>query len=328
MNNSKKRIEFVDLAKGVCILLIIMGHTGIEVGYPGISAMRTPLYLTISGLFFKDYGGLVNLIVRKTNKILIPFLFFYVSSYLLYYLFNAIAPGLIVSKANGILDVFTQIQYFNGPLWFLLVIFIDNILFGVISLRIRNELLRATIVLVLGAIGLSLYKSGIFLPCCIDASLVCLPFFYFGYTLKRTDILLPNSIDRYNIPIACALFAIAYVIDITMSPILYFHDRIITGNIFAVILLPLTSVMGLLMLCKAVGHLPFVSYFGRYSIIPLCTHHLIYRPIQLVVTQFIALDNGGKYIVAVVTILLCYAIIPLFVHYLPYFTAQKDIIKV
>ncbi|MBR5149733.1 MAG: acyltransferase family protein, partial [Bacteroidaceae bacterium] len=71
-----KRIEFIDLAKGICILLIIMGHTGIQVDITGITAMRTPLYFALSGLFFKDYGGFLPLLVRKTNKILIPFLFF------------------------------------------------------------------------------------------------------------------------------------------------------------------------------------------------------------------------------------------------------------
>ena len=49
--SGKKRIEFIDLAKGVCILLIILGHCGVAVDYPGLTAMRTPLYLTLAGLF-------------------------------------------------------------------------------------------------------------------------------------------------------------------------------------------------------------------------------------------------------------------------------------
>lgn len=76
MIEAKKRIEFIDLAKGICILLIIVGHSGVEVDYPGLSAMRTPLYLTLSGLFFKDYGGFTNILIRKTNKILIPYSIF------------------------------------------------------------------------------------------------------------------------------------------------------------------------------------------------------------------------------------------------------------
>lgn len=327
MIEAKNRIEFIDLAKGICILLIIVGHSGVEVDYPGLSAMRTPLYLTLSGLFFKDYGGFTNLLIRKTNKILIPFLFFYIASYLLFYLFNALFPGLIVSDAKGIFDVFTQIQYFNGPLWFLLAIFWDNILFGAIHLNIKSEWIRAVAVLLIGVSGIIIYNKNVLLPCCLDAAFVCLPFFYFGYLLKRSDILLPSRYDRYNPLFALALFAMAYLIDTYSHPVLFFHDREISGNMFAVIFLPLTSVVGLLMLCKAIKRLPVISYFGRYSIIPLCTHHLIYRPVQLVVAKFIPIDNGGAYIVAAVTVLLCLACIPLFVKHLPYVTAQKDILE-
>lgn len=48
----KVRIDFIDLAKGVCIVLIVLGHTGIAVDYPGLTLMRTPLYFALSGLFF------------------------------------------------------------------------------------------------------------------------------------------------------------------------------------------------------------------------------------------------------------------------------------
>ena len=112
---TKKRIEFIDLAKGVCILLVIMMHTDVNVDFPGLRGMRMPLYFILSGLFFKDYGGFLNLLVKKANKILIPFLFFYLIGWL--------SPDIIKSKATGISDLFTQRQLFNGPIWFLLALF-------------------------------------------------------------------------------------------------------------------------------------------------------------------------------------------------------------
>lgn len=86
---TKKRIEFIDLAKGVCILLVIMMHTDVNVDFPGLRGMRMPLYFILSGLFFKDYGGFLNLLVKKANKILIPFLFFYLASYSIFYLIGS-----------------------------------------------------------------------------------------------------------------------------------------------------------------------------------------------------------------------------------------------
>lgn len=76
----KKRIEFIDLAKGICILLVVFSHAGEDYGNrfdPALTSFRMPLYFVLSGLFFKEYSGFAEFLVRKTNKLLIPFLFFY-----------------------------------------------------------------------------------------------------------------------------------------------------------------------------------------------------------------------------------------------------------
>ena len=323
----KVRIDFIDLAKGVCIVLIVLGHTGIAVDYTGLTLMRTPLYFALSGLFFKDYGGFMQFLVRKTNKILVPFLFFYICSYAIFYLCNLLFPGLIVSDARGILDVFTQVQYFNGPIWFLLALFWCNIAFCLISLNVRNEVIRAFLVLALFAVGYTVEKMGVFVPCMLDAAMVGMPFFYFGYLLKKSPLLYPSGFDKYNLPVALLLFAVAYFTDVTFEPVVHFHDKVISGNLLAMALLACSSVIGLLLLCKVVRWLPVVSYIGRYSIITLCLHHLVYRPLMLVVKKFPYLQGYENFTVALLTIAVCVAAIPFCRRFLPYVTAQKDIFK-
>ena len=74
-----KRIDFVDLTKGVCIILVVMTHIGgaFELLDRGsmLSCFRMPLYFFISGVFFKPYEALSGFILRKINKLIIPFLF-------------------------------------------------------------------------------------------------------------------------------------------------------------------------------------------------------------------------------------------------------------
>lgn len=322
----KKRIEFIDLAKGICILLVVIGHTGAGVYLPGLQAMRMPLYFILSGLFFKDYGGLFQLLLKKTDKILIPFLFFYISGYLLFYCFEWIVPGMIKSDAQGILDVFTQRQYFNGPIWFLLALFWTNIFFCMISLSIKKEYMRGIWVILIGAIGGLLGINDIFVPMSIDSAMTALPFFYFGYLLKKTPVLYPNKYDKYCLWAAGAFYVCAVCIEkFCNTPMIGFHYNNLHGNWIAIIVVSLSSVMAVLMLCKAIGRLPFVSYFGRYSIIPLCVHHLIYRPVRLLIQPY---SDGivADWSVAVITILICWGCIPLCRKYLPYVTAQKDVL--
>lgn len=52
-----QRIDFIDLAKGVCIFLVVIGHCGVPIDIPGFEIVRMPLYFILSGLFFKEYGG-------------------------------------------------------------------------------------------------------------------------------------------------------------------------------------------------------------------------------------------------------------------------------
>ena len=76
-----KRIEYIDLAKGICILLVVLDHIS---GYGYFSngnypmndifeQTRMPLYFILSGLFFKDYpGGIREFLLRKFNRIMCP----------------------------------------------------------------------------------------------------------------------------------------------------------------------------------------------------------------------------------------------------------------
>lgn len=275
----------------------------------------------------------------KTNKILIPFLFFYIGSYLLFHLLNWLKPGLIVSSATGIWDVFTQRTYFNGPIWFLLCLFWTNIMFCVISLNINGKYKkywRLLAVILISTGGLVLSYHNIFLPMMLDNAMTALFFFYIGYELKQTTLLYPNRFDKWNVPIALGFYAISLVIYLLFdNPRFELTYNRIHGNPVMAYIISVTSVMSILFLCKAVGRLPFISYFGRYSIIPLCVHHLIYRPVALFINILIPsiskLDipyiNPEGLLTAIITILICWACIPLCRKYLPYVTAQKDLIK-
>ena len=86
-DDKNKRIDFVDLTKGVCIILVVMAHIGgafEKLDYHSmIASFRMPLYFFISGIFFKSYEGLFGFFIRKINNLIIAFLFFYLSAFFL-----------------------------------------------------------------------------------------------------------------------------------------------------------------------------------------------------------------------------------------------------
>ena len=81
-NGSKERIGYFDLMKGVCIVLVIIGHcldekdiklANVHV-WSMLEHLRMPLYFFLSGMFFKEYSGFVDFIVRNSNHLVITFL--------------------------------------------------------------------------------------------------------------------------------------------------------------------------------------------------------------------------------------------------------------
>lgn len=322
---SQKRIEFIDLAKGICILLVVLGHCGAPISIPGLEIVRMPLYFILSGLFFKDYGGGYNFFIKKTNKILIPFLFFYLVGCAIFYGLKAFAPQLLVTDAKGIFDIFDNRQFFNGPIWFLLCLFWCNIIFCQITLNVKKDSVRVPLVALLGFIGWYLGEKGVFVPMFIDVALTALPFFAFGYYLKKSEILYPNKLDRYNIVFAILFWGAAYLMTRTTEYRLSFHYNGLEG--WSTYFISITSVLAVLFLCKTIKHIPFVSYCGRYSIVLLCVHHMIYRPLMVLLPKTGVALLSDKWSIAIITLLLSALCIPICKKLIPWFIAQKDLIK-
>ena len=134
----KKRLEFIDLAKGFCILLVVFNHIHKTFDTQFLlddcfKMFRMPLYFFLSGLFFKRYEGVLGFMKRKINKLLIPFVFFFL-------LTSFLIPS-IISMLSGnnfkieLLWSFVSPEFFpNFPIWFLLCLFELNLMFYVVYL--------------------------------------------------------------------------------------------------------------------------------------------------------------------------------------------------
>ena len=316
-----RRIEFIDLAKGVCILLVVLRHVGINI--PIFDFLRMPLYFILSGLFFKTYGGGKNFILKKINKILIPFLFFYIISYIAYYIIHYTLPELPLEDYNGLQDLFVQHTLFNAPIWFLLCLFWVNVLFCIITMAANNEILRFFFVIALCAIGFVLHIIEVFVPLCLDSSLIALPFFYIGFHLKKTYLLYDSS--KMWIDVLIIITGLLVIISTAFFPIkVDIHHNSI--DIYAY-LMSSYGVITLLLVCKYIKYIPIISYIGRYSIIVLCVHHLIQRPTKVVVGYFVNIDGISNIISFIIVITLSTLLISPCIKYIPYFVAQKDLLN-
>lgn len=326
----KNRIEFIDLAKGVCILLVVFIHccsSGTESSMDvSLKSLRMPLYFVLSGLFFSTYGSLYNLVVRKINKMIIPFVFFMVISYMVSYCIDMISGNQITYHITHNLTL--SRTWWNSPfwpniaLWFLICLFWDNMLFCIISFISSKKIIQGLLCMGLALVGVLLQHIGKRLPIYVDSAFLSLPFFYFGYLLRKSGILIGSASRKELIIATCALL-IMIIIPIYSMSYIDFRSANLSGNIVVAFGLPLFSVVGVLLLCKAIVRLPIISYFGRYSIVILGIHW----PIILIASNFSnVLATDWKYLFYIVLMASMYPLIKFFIKVFPYFTAQKDLI--
>lgn len=315
----KQRIEWIDTAKGIAILLVVLEHTT-SLAHTHIGIMftniRMPLYFVLSGLFFKTYGNSMIFLQKKINNLIIPTLFFFWGACLVYFCLHSVGVRFeIPFRWTYILDIFrpTEEIYCNGVVWFLISLFWVNCLFYIASSFLNGKIL--CIILIFSGL-ISVF--GVKFPYFFDTSLTAMPLFYIGRQLKQWNVLTSWKYDKYLLLIAfaCLLIVALLAEDNSMrtnrydSPYLY-HITAICG------------VIGILALCKKIGCIPLLSsLYGRYSLIVLGTHSLLINPIRRF--SLIYFNGNGLFTFTIVT-LAELAVIPLFVKMFPYFCAQKSI---
>lgn len=278
----EKRIGFVDLIKGICIILVVMAHIGGSFermdSQNMIVSFRMPLYFFISGIFFKSYGGFAGFLIRKINKLIIPFVFFYVGAFMVKYLIWKVAPGVfqLPVQWSDLLVVFNkhELMTFNPPIWFLIALFNCNILFYFVHALRKNHLpLMIIASLLIGVAGFILGKERIELPLYIDTAMSALPFYVGGFWIRRyTFFFQPHRFDKLIPVFIAAAIGILYC---TAGEIGMRTNNFFEVSIFGFYTSAFAGILGIMLLGKQFKKIPVISYLGRYSVVTLGIHSFI-----------------------------------------------------
>ena len=323
--NNSSRIDFIDVAKGFCIILVVAYHCGLGGIIPGDKQLRMPLYFVLSGLFFKDYG--TESLIKKTNKLLIPYVTFYILGDLFYWIAYKVGALPVSPKSYPIIDIFIGGIPCNLPIWFLLCLFNCYVIFLFITRISKNTFQTGLMSLFAGVIGIWLYYLQPTIPMLfINSALSSLPFFYLGFILKNKNLLLIKQHRMTSILQGGVIYCIS-IFFILMYPEakLSVFDNVFHGNIAMSYIISGLLVLSTLFICKGVKYLPYISYIGRYSIVILLIHVPIMELIYYIQRAFIGYE--ANWLRFILTLLVTSSLIPLMIRFFPYVTAQKDLIS-
>ena len=145
-----QRIEWLDVAKGIAILLMVAGHTTIPKPVSNfIWAFHMPLFFIASGWCTRLGGQFGEFLVKKTKTLLMPFAIY----------------TAIVLPLNCLIDLtsFNEwlIKGWGGvALWFIPVLFLALILTKVI-MTMSRKVYRSIALAVVLALGIALHKLNV-----------------------------------------------------------------------------------------------------------------------------------------------------------------------
>ena len=276
----EKREKFVDIARGISILLMIIGHN-IDGGMlrTFIYSFHMPLFIIVSGMFYKD-KTLKNFLHDTIVKLFMPYMFcLLITDFCLFFkeasflnIINEWLKQLIYSLSYVYKFKFSNV-FLTGVLWFIpFLIAIKSIFYIVKKLFKNNKLYEYITCSFLTIVGIGLGSLGYYLPFSLDVALACMFFYYIGYVSYSTNVL-REVLNNKNIIIYMSIIWIIGIINGNIEIAVRSYPNLVAY---------LAAICGSLVVLKFCNFLETKKFFfnnffewcGKNSLYILLIHHI------------------------------------------------------
>ena len=275
---TRKRIEWIDIARGLGIIFTIYGHQGFDLLTSWIYSFHMPLFFFLSGYLFSGETDVITFLKKKIKSLIIPYFFLgipMIVAYIIQY---------DVYSWDGIMDLLFQFIYQQRflTIWFITCLFVLNIVYYFINKFFKNTIIKLFIALVSLLAGFINYTYfSIILPWNADVCFMALIFFMCGHLCKNSTKI--NNIDFSNkrVFIACFVFALLSLTSSMGNFFLFGTCLDMYSNVY--LSLPLvyfSAFCGIGFVCtlSKIINFKFIKYIGANSIIYFAWHQSIMFP--------------------------------------------------
>lgn len=306
MGKGKKRIEYIDVAKGLAIIAVVLGHalTSAEnvAEIPHARLLNWISFFNVSTFFFingflyseKSPEHPVKSIIKKLKAYYLPYLGFN----LVFFVFNNLLVTMhflkddyrisgVKAYAKALASILLgKMQPLTGPMWFLralIVMSVVYILVDCVSSRILGGRFRYYISGIV-ALGLMLVTAFYGLPNTfnVDAGFRYLPVFFAGVIYRRFDL------NRFIGKAALAVFAATLTVSAVLANVTNVGLKFTESYPLAFLALALSVLMVL-----AVSQLPIMSKVGVFSFVG--QHSLYIMALHFFAFKFVSLAAMAVY---------------------------------
>lgn len=273
----KKRVDYIDIAKGIGIFLVVFGHTFYGKGIVNcIYSFHMPLFFFLSGIVFNEhkYNKAKDFFRDKTKTILLPYTVFFIVTYVFWLLVERkFRPEYNVSFEIPIIGFFYGTNYDkylspNVILWFLTCLFVTEVFLFYILRIFKTKISRLITFVAFGVAGYLLPLVGITPPPPLSAGVAFMAVLFAGtgFLLKDIFLVKMQNLNRiYALFGALILFSVVYFVSTKNGKI----SMAFMGYNNPILFLT-TSFLGLfatLLLSYSINKNKIIQYFGVNTLI-------------------------------------------------------------
>lgn len=318
----KQRYEFVDIAKGICILLIARGHLNYNFfpDYVNENEFYRIFYVSafmlIAGFFVKEnlIGSIINTIKSKGKSLYLKSLYFFIPATILhnYFIDHGLLSDTIERYAStndwiiALLKVIFGISFEKmvEPLWFALTLFYGFIILSVVVRLLQRLSINSKAAIfgtLFGIASLSCYFSNytsFHIPPRLGSALTCSLLIYVGHWLFKYCVDYFYSKKVTIIAVLCLLMYTyttgldrnSYLIGLIVNQ----YPDVVTLLIGTIAGLQVICFIGIVIQKNIVGKI--LAFCGRESFYIMALHMFFYRFLVKMFSSFypIYVDREGS----------------------------------
>lgn len=285
-NSIRERIHYLDIAKGVLILMVIYNHTGNLAEASGITnstinfipstrffkSFFMPAFFIITGMCSNFKKPLKEFIISNAKALLIPAITLLLVRVSVRYILTGTVSSL---ELSGLMSkkVFFNLGYWN---WFLTALFTTKVIFYLVTNYVKKDIAQVVILLSLHIIGILIYNFK------TDSHIFFNFYFYQHALMFAIYIWIGNNLSKiiHKPQIfwsSIFLFSITYLLylllggaaklpSITSDPYLPIRD------IFPHFIMSTCGSIALIYICKQINRNRILEEIGKNTLVIYCLH--------------------------------------------------------
>ena len=343
----KNRINSLDMAKGIGIILVVIGHSTFleENVLTWISSFHMPLFFVLSGILIRkkneESKKFSELVKRKAKSILFPYLTFsiiYLLIDLVYLILKQDNRTIVDLQRSGIEAV---TLYGMSVLWFLPALFFGEVAFLLTRKHSnrRNTILITVAMAVITSFGAPLFKEHY--PVLQSMPIPWIGYFFtsilrgcFGYLFISAGYFVADYLNNKEkvsrkelfLCVMCLLLSVATGLSNQRVDL---HTLVINQPIFF-FLAALSGSAFVILICNNIKYSKALSYLGKNSLIIMVTHldckvMIVAINLSYFVKQYVPLAGQSVFYICLTFFVLGIELVIIYVMntYLPFILGRK-----